>query len=202
MLDGVIKVGKIDKKLIPSLKIEKSPTYIFTRSSEPQNSKQFKGKFNKKDVSAFCLEQLAAFIKARENKTPDSSEKASSKGSSNSGSSSSSQGSSHSGSVIELTDKDFEQKVLKSNDAWLVEFYSPGVLFPLFSVATAEISSLNTASFRSLLEKECTSRVLTEVRTSSSWASIRLKASRLFSSSILRTKTSPFLSVEKGLPRR
>lgn len=31
-MDGAIKVGRIDAKLIPNLKIPKSPTYIFTRS--------------------------------------------------------------------------------------------------------------------------------------------------------------------------
>jgi hypothetical protein len=30
--------------------------------------------------------------------------------------------------MIELNDKNFEEKVLKSSDAWLVEFYSPGVV--------------------------------------------------------------------------
>lgn len=70
ILEGVVKVGKIDKKLIPTLKIDKNPAYMFTRSDEPQNSKPYEGKFNKKDVAAFCLEQLASFVKARENKKP------------------------------------------------------------------------------------------------------------------------------------
>jgi len=34
-LDGVVKIGKIDAKLIPTLKIEKSPSYMFTRSDQP-----------------------------------------------------------------------------------------------------------------------------------------------------------------------
>lgn len=70
ILEGVVKVGKIDKKLIPTLKIDKTPAYMFTRSDEPQNSKPYEGKFNKKDVAAFCLEQVSAFVKARENKKP------------------------------------------------------------------------------------------------------------------------------------
>ena len=32
MFDGIVKVGKIDAKLIPSLKIDKNPSYMFTRS--------------------------------------------------------------------------------------------------------------------------------------------------------------------------
>ena len=45
-MDGAIKVGRIDAKLIPNLKIPKNPTYIFTRSDKPDNSKLFEGKFN------------------------------------------------------------------------------------------------------------------------------------------------------------
>jgi len=41
MLEGIVKVGKVDKKLIPTLKIDKTPTYMFTRSDEPQNSKPY-----------------------------------------------------------------------------------------------------------------------------------------------------------------
>ena len=48
MLEGAVKVGKIDAKLIPSLKIEANPTYIFTRSDDPQNSAPYQGTFNKK----------------------------------------------------------------------------------------------------------------------------------------------------------
>ena len=44
-MDGAIKVGKIDAKLIPSLKIPKNPTYMFTRSDQSQNSKPFEGNF-------------------------------------------------------------------------------------------------------------------------------------------------------------
>jgi hypothetical protein len=73
MLDGIVKVGKIDKKLIPTLKIEKTPSYMFTRSDEPQHSKPYEGKFHRKDVSAFCLEQLSSFVKAREDKKPTES---------------------------------------------------------------------------------------------------------------------------------
>ena len=32
MFEGILKIGKIDSKLIPSLKIEKNPSYMFTRS--------------------------------------------------------------------------------------------------------------------------------------------------------------------------
>ena len=34
MFEGILKVGKIDAKLIPSLKIEANPTYMFTRSDQ------------------------------------------------------------------------------------------------------------------------------------------------------------------------
>lgn len=73
VLEGAVKVGKIDKKLIPTLKISNNPTYIFTRSDDPQNSKPYEGKFNKKDLAAFCLEQLGAYVKAREGKKPTAS---------------------------------------------------------------------------------------------------------------------------------
>lgn len=39
IVQGAVKVGKIDAKLLPSVKISKNPTYIFTRSD---NSKRHK----------------------------------------------------------------------------------------------------------------------------------------------------------------
>lgn len=94
------------------------------------------------------MEQISSYVKSRENKTPEpSSEKSGEKTSKSSGQSSS-QSSSSSGSVIELNDKNFEEKVLKSNDAWLVEFYSPGVLFKLFSADIARTLSLNIANYQ------------------------------------------------------
>lgn len=119
MMDGAVKVGKIDAKLIPTLKIEKSPTYIFTRSDEPQNSKPFQGKFGKKEIADFCLEELANIFKRRDGKTQGSQSSQGSQGSQESGSSSksstrskssssSSQSSSGSATVIELNDKVFE----------------------------------------------------------------------------------------------
>jgi hypothetical protein len=136
MFEGILKVGKIDSKMIPSLKIDKNPTYMFTRSDEPENSTPFKGEFVRKDLAKFCLEQLANFVKKRATSTnasgssgseekpsagPDRTNRKSGGGSS--------QSSKASSSVIELTDKVFEDKVLRSGDAWLVEFYSPGVLY-------------------------------------------------------------------------
>jgi hypothetical protein len=64
-LDGVVKIGKIDAKLIPNLKIEKNPTYMFTRSDSPQKSAPFEGTLNSKDIAKFCLEQLSGFVKSR-----------------------------------------------------------------------------------------------------------------------------------------
>ena len=55
MFEGLLKIGKIDSKLIPSLKIEKNPTYMFTRSDDPQNSTPLQDNFNRKDVAKFCL---------------------------------------------------------------------------------------------------------------------------------------------------
>ena len=60
-LDGVVKIGKIEAKLIPNLKIEKNPTYMFTRSDSPQKSAPFEGTLNSKDIAKFCLEQLSGF---------------------------------------------------------------------------------------------------------------------------------------------
>ena len=65
MFDGILKVGKIDAKLIPSLKIDKNPSYMFTRSDEPENSTPFQGNFQRKEVAKFCLEQLANHVKKR-----------------------------------------------------------------------------------------------------------------------------------------
>lgn len=108
MLEGVVKIGKIDKKLIPSLKIDKSPTYIFTRSDEPQNSKPFTGKFGKAEISTFCLEQLSTFIKSRESKNPESSSSEKSHEKKPKEERTSSQSSGSSNTVIELNDKIFE----------------------------------------------------------------------------------------------
>ena len=44
---------------------------------------------------------------------------------SNGGSNSGGGGSGGSSDVVELTDSNFEETVLKSNDFWLVEFYAP-----------------------------------------------------------------------------
>lgn len=41
MVDGAVKIGKIDAKLIPNFKVQKNPSYMFTRSDEPQNSALF-----------------------------------------------------------------------------------------------------------------------------------------------------------------
>lgn len=125
-------MGKIDSKLIPSLKIDKNPTYMFTRSDDPQNSTPFEGAFNRKDIAKFCLEQLSNHVKKRAASTKaGAGDRQKSSGSSGAGrkpsGSSSGQSSKGSSSVIELNDKVFEDKVLKSSDAWLVEFYSPGV---------------------------------------------------------------------------
>lgn len=117
-LDGVVKIGKIDAKLIPNLKIEKNPTYMFTRSDSPPKSTPFEGTLNSKDIAKFCLEQLSGFVKSRlGDKSSGSSNSGSSGSSSKSGSksesqsrsssSSSSQSSKTSSSVIELNDKAF-----------------------------------------------------------------------------------------------
>ena len=114
-LDGVVKIGKIDAKLIPNLKIEKNPTYMFTRSDSPQKSAPFEGTLNSKDIAKFCLEQLSGFVKSRlgDKSSGSSNSGSSSKGGSKSesqsrgSSSSSSQSSKASSSVIELNDKAF-----------------------------------------------------------------------------------------------
>lgn len=50
------------------------------------------------------------------------------------------------GKVVELTDANFKEKVLDSEDAWFVDFYSPSVSYGLFSAGTARIWSQSTTS--------------------------------------------------------
>ena len=93
---------------------------MFTRSDEPQKSTPYQGAMNAKDIAKFCIEQLSAFVKARQGDKPSgsasqssgSSSGSSSKGGSKSesrsqSSSSSSQSSKASSAVVELTDKAF-----------------------------------------------------------------------------------------------
>lgn len=89
--------------------------------------------------------------------------------------------------------------MLKSNDAWLVEFYSPGVFLYRFSVGTAETSSLNITSSPRRSAKECISHVLTAARTSNSWASTKSRASLQSFSSILKIRALPFPTRDSGL---
>ena len=105
-LDGAVKVGKIDAKLIPNLKIEKNPTYMFTRSDAPQKSTPFEGSLTSKDIAKFCIEQLSVFVKSRlGDKSSGSSQSGSSGSSSKGGSKSESQSRSTSSSSSSQSSK-------------------------------------------------------------------------------------------------
>lgn len=56
--------------------------------------------------------------------------------------------------VIELADSNFDESVLKSDDAWFVLFYSPSVSLDLFSVVIVKNFNLNGISCQVKLESE------------------------------------------------
>lgn len=117
-LKGVVNVGAVDMDVHSSVggpyNVRGFPTLkIFGLNK--QSPKDYNGARTAKPIVDAALKEATSYVNDR------MSGKSGSGGSSNSGGGSKSGG----GAVVELTDANFDNLVMKSDDIWLVEFFAP-----------------------------------------------------------------------------
>ncbi|VDL91875.1 unnamed protein product [Schistocephalus solidus] len=135
ILKGFVRFGAVDNdkqsELGERYNVQGYPTVLIFRDgkSEPL---QYEGERDAGSIVKFLLEQIVEIVDQRGKKEgvtikkPSRSTDGTCGGSSGSSHGRSSGGDSNGdGSVIELTDKNFDDLVLKSEDEWLVSFYAP-----------------------------------------------------------------------------
>ncbi|KAL7063777.1 hypothetical protein AAHC03_05719 [Spirometra sp. Aus1] len=133
ILEGIVRFGAVDNdkqsELGERYNVKGYPTLLVFRDGESEPL-QYKGERSVGSIVKFLLEQVEQLVEHRGEKEgitikkPSGSTSGTCSGSSGRGSSSGSH--SHGdGSVIELTDSNFDDIVLKSEDEWLVSFYAP-----------------------------------------------------------------------------
>lgn len=134
IVDGIIHFAAVDMSQHPSLGsqygIRGYPTFKFFGDNK-NSPTDYQGQRSAHDFVQFCLTQVKEIITKRANQGAGGrgqGSKSEQKGSSQSRSGKKSGGTS-TGGVIELDDSSFEEKVLKSEEAWFIKFYSPSVNF-------------------------------------------------------------------------
>lgn len=128
-----MKVGKINLKSIPAMKgqkLPKNPVYFFVKGSI-QDFVEYKEKISRISIAKFVLSEVEKLVKSRDaklfggKKGSESSSNSNKQSKSSKGASAEKDGN----GVTVLSDSNFEDTVLKSDEAWFVEFYSPSVIF-------------------------------------------------------------------------
>ncbi|VDN10263.1 unnamed protein product [Dibothriocephalus latus] len=136
ILKGIVRFGAVDcdkqSELSERYKVKGYPTILIFRDDK-SDPIQYKGERDASSITKFLLEQVTEVVEHRGKKEgvtikkPSQSTGGTCGGSSGGSSRGSSSGSDSKGdgSVIELTDSNFDDLVLKSQDEWLVSFYAP-----------------------------------------------------------------------------
>lgn len=113
-LAGVVNVGAVDmtehKEVGEPYKIEGFPTLKFF-GADKENPLDY-GKARKaKDIADYAMDQTKKIVRSKLKKGDNANKKDKSSGNDQ--------------DVVVLTDDNFDELVIKSNDIWLVEFYAP-----------------------------------------------------------------------------
>ena len=118
--EGIIHFGAVDMTKYPSLgskyQIRGYPTFKFFGGNK-QAPVDYNGQRTAQDFVQFALTQTKDVITNRANGQKEGG----------SGRSSGGDKQGKRGGVVEITDANFEEKVLKSDEAWFLDFYSPQV---------------------------------------------------------------------------
>lgn len=131
ILDGIIHVAAVDMSQHGSLGqqygIRGYPT--FKLFGEDKNKPvDYQGQRTAQEFVQFSLTQTKEVITKRANKGQGGSQQQGGQQSRSKSGGKRSAGGASAGGVIELDDASFQQKVLESEEAWFVEFYSPSVM--------------------------------------------------------------------------
>lgn len=135
ILDGIIHVAAVDMSQHGSLGqpygIQGYPTFkLFGEDkNKPAN---YQGQRTAQEFVQFCLTQAKDIITRRANKGQGGGQQqgGQQRKAKSGGSGKRASGGTSAGGVIDLDDSSFQQKVLQSEEAWFVEFYSPSVRVP------------------------------------------------------------------------
>ncbi len=129
-LKGVVKLVAVDATTSESLaqkyKIQGFPS-LKVFGNDKKNPVDYQGQRTADGIVSEAMKNVNQLVKDRKSgKAKPSASSSSEKPSKPSSSEKKSSGGSHGGSdVIELTESNFEELVLNSNDHWLVEFFAP-----------------------------------------------------------------------------
>jgi len=147
-LEGIVKLGAVDMDAHPQLgqpyEVKGFPTIKFFAINK-NKPVDFQGGRTAKDITEWVLSQAKQIVSARLSGKAGSSSSGSSNGGSSGGGSSGSGSSGKKGSqVVTLTAANFDELVLKTDDAWMVEFFAPWCghcknLAPHWERASAEL---------------------------------------------------------------